>query len=95
MSAGAGGYQRRVPDVVSWLVECVRTTAPVALAVAGGLGYLVVRVTRRIGFRSGTLPVRWPWPRRAQRIGRRMVIPAGHVPRRHRRSPAVGGIKQW
>jgi hypothetical protein len=79
-----------VPDLVVDLVECVSNSAPLLLAVAGASGWLLVRATRRIGFRSGAMRLRWP--HRAQRVGRRVVIPVGRVPRRHR---AAAGAKQW
>lgn len=79
---------------MSGFLECVRNTAPLALALAGLLGYLLVRMTRRVGFKP-TGQIRLPWPRREQRVGRRMVVPVGRVPRRHRAPGTIGGIKQW
>jgi hypothetical protein len=85
-----------VRDVVVNVVECVRNSEILLPLTVSAAGYLLVRVTRRWGFRP--TPVRWPlWrrQRRTRRIGRRVIIPAGRVPRRHRAAGTIGGIKQW
>jgi hypothetical protein len=85
-----------VPDVAFNVVECVRNSEILLPLTVSAAGYLLVRLTRGWGFRSK--PIHWPlWrrQRRTRRIGRRVVVPVGRVPRRHRVPNAVGGIKQW
>jgi hypothetical protein len=83
-----------VRDVAFNVFECVRNSEVLLPLVTGAAGWVLVRATRGIGFRSK--PVRWPFWRKAstRRAGRRIVIPTG-VPRRHRRPETIGGIKQW
>lgn len=73
--------------------ECVRHSQILLPLTVSAAGYLLVRATRRWGFRP--TPIRWPFWRRAttRRIGRRVVVPVGRVPRRHR-VPGTG-IKEW
>jgi hypothetical protein len=79
-----------VHEVVN-LFECVRNSEILLPLTVSAAGYLLVRLTRGWGFRPR--PIRWRWHRRAQRIGRRVIIPVGRVPRSHRVPSA--GIKQW